>query len=673
MGKYVGVPRAKGRKILIITSVLTLVFVMMSGTISYSLFFSDNIKQEVNGEEPVPSILKENDLPEPKVAADGDFIISYEDDVPGFDALYPSIAVSPPPSSYANSIHAVWQEVDETMGVEAIHYSMSRPEDKGREWSNDEESEGDRIISDDFYGWPAFNPSIAIEDYGPIHVLYCQEYNDGGPWPTYEIHQISSMDNGQSWSPSHLVSYKNVDPLMNSNNLLYPKLAISNNYQGDTILHAVWSEFNMMLGQQEIYYSRSVDGGISWSGEQFDLPPISSVSSPDMAGDPTISVGGADSDVHVAWSQNSQASMVPEVFYTRCTDAGTGGIWEPERPISSESDTHWPGPPKIASNGNDVFAVWNQPSNQDGNYEVILSASTNAGGGSWTPEAAISFDDDNDVDWDSLDIVTAPNGAVFTTWTEWDMDSSEIHYSMSDTPTVPNSWSGHDRDIVLSHPDNQDAMSPALALSNFDGRWQPQLIWSEFNASGAGKVNQNTEIHYIQNTTFDIPVHLGWNLISVPLKQNDTGILTVLDDSAGDGLTTWDMVRYYDRSGGTDQWKTYGTFMPSALNTLANINHTMGFWISITAIGDGNLTIYGDYDTSTVITLKAGWNHVGYPAQTSKSVTNSFAGVSGFTSAEGYNASATYKISQLAGSYMMLPGEGYWVKVSSDTTWTINW
>jgi hypothetical protein len=109
------------------------------------------------------------------------------------------------------------------------------------------------------------------------------------------------------------------------------------------------------------------------------------------------------------------------------------------------------------------------------------------------------------------------------------------------------------------------------------------------------------------------------------------------------------------------------------LNSLLNVNHTIGIWVDITALGDGNLTVYGDYGTSASIPLSAGWNLVGYPAQTSKSVTDSFSGMSEFVACEGYSASDAYRLTQLGGSYMMKPGEGYWVRVSADTTWTINW
>jgi hypothetical protein len=101
----------------------------------------------------------------------------------------------------------------------------------------------------------------------------------------------------------------------------------------------------------------------------------------------------------------------------------------------------------------------------------------------------------------------------------------------------------------------------------------------------------------------------------------------------------------------------------------------MGFWINITNLGDGNLTVYGDYDVSTNITLLAGWNLVGYPGQTSKNISEAFAAIGGTRDrpVEGFNASNTYKISQLPDAYMMQPGEAYWVHVNADCIWTVDW
>ncbi|MEW5936666.1 MAG: hypothetical protein AB1665_02470 [Candidatus Thermoplasmatota archaeon] len=38
-----------------------------------------------------------------------------------------------------------------------------------------------------------------------------------------------------------------------------------------------------------------------------------------------------------------------------------------------------------------------------------------------------------------------------------------------------------------------------------------------------------------------------------------------------------------------------------------------------------------------------------------------------------WKATATYKTGVLAESYVLKKGEGYWVYVPADTTWTVDW
>ena len=83
--------------------------------------------------------------------------------------------------------------------------------------------------------------------------------------------------------------------------------------------------------------------------------------------------------------------------------------------------------------------------------------------------------------------------------------------------------------------------------------------------------------------TFDISLTPGWNLISLPLEQNNTTISNVL--SSVDGQ--YNAVKYYDATDANDPWKTY---RPGAsTNDLFDIDHTMGFWINMNDCNDSTL------------------------------------------------------------------------------------
>jgi hypothetical protein len=64
---------------------------------------------------------------------------------------------------------------------------------------------------------------------------------------------------------------------------------------------------------------------------------------------------------------------------------------------------------------------------------------------------------------------------------------------------------------------------------------------------------------------------------------------------------------------------------------------------------------------------------VGYPTQTPMDIATALAGTGYDLPVEGFNATAPYRISPLADTYLMQPGEGYWVHVPVDTIWTVDW
>ncbi len=169
-----------------------------------------------------------------------------------------------------------------------------------------------------------------------------------------------------------------------------------------------------------------------------------------------------------------------------------------------------------------------------------------------------------------------------------------------------------------------------------------------------------------------IPVVAGWNLVSLPLVPATTNMPGALADSNGD--TTWTRAMWYNPLTSADPWKQYNAVWPSSLNDLSAVNQTMGLWVYVTTVGDGYLNITGSLPMSTAISLKPGWNMVGYPAQNDATYTvGQLKSATGATIVEGFSGVATYKTQILADAYVLKKGEAYWVYVPTDATWTINW
>ena len=173
----------------------------------------------------------------------------------------------------------------------------------------------------------------------------------------------------------------------------------------------------------------------------------------------------------------------------------------------------------------------------------------------------------------------------------------------------------------------------------------------------------------VPQTSFLIRVVLGWNLISVPLEITSLTLPAQLLD----GDTHWDRIMWYDPADNQDHWKQFNTAWQSSLNDLNRVETSMGFWIYITDLGDGYLNLSGTVPNSTQIQLRAGWNLVGYPTlATNMTAASAFWGT-GVDMVETFDAVSSYRTKTVGPSYLMRPGEGYWVHVPVDTVWTINW
>jgi len=171
--------------------------------------------------------------------------------------------------------------------------------------------------------------------------------------------------------------------------------------------------------------------------------------------------------------------------------------------------------------------------------------------------------------------------------------------------------------------------------------------------------------NYLTIIQHAIPLLEGWNLISTPLYPLDDNIDFVLSSIGG----KWDCAMAYDTI--WDMWRTNSVHRPDQLDDLLSLDSTRGFWINITESGV-DFIAEGILFPSIPITLRAGWNLVGYPTLTQRSVAAALAGT-GYTAVEGFDSGDPYRLRPLGDSYIMKPGEGYWIQVPADTTWTVDW
>jgi hypothetical protein len=172
---------------------------------------------------------------------------------------------------------------------------------------------------------------------------------------------------------------------------------------------------------------------------------------------------------------------------------------------------------------------------------------------------------------------------------------------------------------------------------------------------------------YDGTTTVDIPLDLGWNLVSLPLVQSDNSLDKVLASIAG----KWDCVQAY-ASLASESWKSNITTRPTALNNLDSLDRLSGFWINVVEAGV-ILHVTGEVPGSTMIPLYAGWNLVGYPTLNDTMTVGNALWGTGADRVEVCDALDPYRLREVGSTYIMKPGEGYWVHVVADTNWVVDW
>jgi len=225
--------------------------------------------------------------------------------------------------------------------------------------------------------------------------------------------------------------------------------------------------------------------------------------------------------------------------------------------------------------------------------------------------------------------------------------------------------SGNDFHLLWNSPAIDGGIAIGLS-TDLDGWYRPQGLDYDMGAyefaGGASAIS--------------IPLHSGWNLVSVPVHPNDTSAAAVLSSIAGN----YDLVYAYDASDASSPWKSLDPSVPSFANDLLTIDESKGLWLHCTS--EATLTV-SDYTPPTSITpLHPGWNLVGYPSSDAMPVAEALASIEGkYTLVYSHDPSdpdhpwKTFDPAAPPWSNeltQMAPGRGYWILVTQPCEWSIN-
>lgn len=157
-----------------------------------------------------------------------------------------------------------------------------------------------------------------------------------------------------------------------------------------------------------------------------------------------------------------------------------------------------------------------------------------------------------------------------------------------------------------------------------------------------GKCNQNC-VTSNQNILLDE----GWNLISLPFQKFNPSLLT------DQGVM---YIYHFD-----NVWNTFSPDIPFELNTLKELNYSMGIWVYIDE--PKQINIIGSRKPYGQINLEEGWNLIGYPFDEPMSIEEFFGNDVLLVSEQlGDGWSEWFRdYPQFSTLESMKPGRGYWV------------
>lgn len=208
----------------------------------------------------------------------------------------------------------------------------------------------------------------------------------------------------------------------------------------------------------DLYFNRSLDRGLTWmpSDVQVDLPV------PTNSYDPQIAAVG--SSVYVTWTDTSK--FAPNVFFHRSTDSGT--TWP--HPIV-QLNTNPPGVrhakvPQIAAVGSSVYVLWSDSRNAGVTQfteDVYFNRSAD-GGATWLSSDVRLDTDPAGSAWSSAPRIAASGSFVYATWYDGRNVGFDIYFNVS--PDGGATWRTADVRLNTNALGTAASSRPAIAASD---------------------------------------------------------------------------------------------------------------------------------------------------------------------------------------------------------------
>jgi hypothetical protein len=564
------------------------------------------------------------------------------DDVGAAEQAGPSIAVD----NFGN-VYIVWY--DWRNGDTDIYFANSS------DWGNTFST--NKIVNDDGIGEWQDSPSITVDNAGYIYIAW-SDYRNGN----WDIYFTNSTDFGNTFSTNKKVN----DDLAGASHSDSSITALDTGK-----LYIAWRDSRD--GNSDIYFANSTDGGNTFSPNKKVNDDVGSK----QQRNPSLAVDSAG-NVYIAWYDERNGDS--DIYFANSTNGGN--TFSANKKVNDDGSSVWQYYPSIAAEGvGNVYIAWEDNRNGFTDTDIYYANSTD-GGNTFSINKRVN-DDVEELHQSRPDIAVDPVGNVFLVWQDPRGNSLDIYFTtfpliifniqmldITDTKATIIWRSNRPANSTLEYglttaygftfKDNNMKIHHSYNLIDLE----PGRLYHFRITSYNDSINYSVSRDFTFTTKFPIELEPGWNMISVPLNQIETDLGFVVENISGE----YDTVQWFDITDLVDPWKHNHINKPSLLNDLNEINKFMGTWIHIT--NSSSITLYVDGIAPDIgyvnqITLRNGWNFVGYPSLIKRSPDSSGLPAE-VDMVKWYNASSGLWESWDPGGSpdtlnLLKPGQGLWV------------
>lgn len=204
-------------------------------------------------------------------------------------------------------------------------------------------------------------------------------------------------------------------------------------------------------------------------------------------------------------------------------------------------------------------------------------------------------------------------------------------------------------EVYLGSTKVKDATTNSASLTGLDANTEYTIKVRAYDEAGNfSEYSTKTFTTAKATTTQTISLTAGWNLISFYALPDDASVANVF----GSNINKVSIIKNND-----------GFYKPSKASELQSLTEfKFGDAYLVKATSAFTLTVEGMAATSTTISLKSGWNLLGYPKSTETNATTTLSSISSkYTTLKDLSSNQT----------KLTPGKGYYIKMNADATITI--